>query len=423
MRIAVEKELHMSAPEGVAVYVQNTAYTSAEGLTLLEGAKHEAMAIASATDKTYYHPRIFRRRSTDNGRTWSSESDIATEHPDDLAGERICTPVHLLDKNQDTLICLYATYEIDPSEPMFTGGNLRQRTYRMRYQLSRDGGKTWTNSEQVIDSRAEYDATNWGPGLEYGQNGGMANLLGYTWLDDGTLVFGLTVSNVEIHDSDNEFVEEGNWGVKYVRASWNHDNTDLEFQCGDTITVGPDVASGGCAEPALVSLGGSRLFNTMRCQGDESTGLYSSRQSTISEDGGLTWSEPEPLRYDDGSPVWTPASYSQFFPLSKTGKIYWIANILPGPVHGQTPRYPLTIAEFDADRCCILRDTVQTIYDLPDGAPTERRYTNWGSYEERGTGDLILTMPEQPKSMNYTDMTKPEEFTADCIRFKITIED
>jgi hypothetical protein len=141
----------------------------------------------------------------------------------------------------------------------------------------------------------------------------------------------------------------------------------------------------------------------------------------MSRDGGLTWSAPEPLRYDDGTTVWTPASYSQFVESSKTGRTYWLANILSEPVHGQMPRYPLTIAEFDTEHCCILRNTVRTIQDLPDGAPLQRRYTNWGSYEERGTGDFVLTLPEQPKHMDFTAMTRPEDFTADCIRYRIQI--
>jgi len=171
----------------------------------------------------------------------------------------------------------------------------------------------------------------------------------------------------------------------------------------------------------VAHLGGARLFNTMRCQGDPSTGVYATRFSTVSEDGGLTWSVPEPLQYDDGSTVWTPASYSQFIRSGKTGRTYWLANILSGPVHGQTPRYPLTIAEFDTVNCRIIKASVRSIQELPEGAPTERRYTNWGSYVERWTGDLILTLPEQPKQTDFSAMTRPEEFTADCIRYRIVI--
>ena len=136
----------------------------------------------------------------------------------------------------------------------------------------------------------------------------------------------------------------------------------------------------------------------------------------------MTWSEPTPLVYGDGSTVWTPASPHRFFASSKTGKSYVIANILPGPVYGQTPRYPLTIAEFDAGRVCVLRDTVQVIQDLPEGAPKSRRYTNFSMYEERGTGDLILLMPEQPKKVEMGEMTRAEDMEADCIEFRVRLD-
>jgi hypothetical protein len=142
----------------------------------------------------------------------------------------------------------------------------------------------------------------------------------------------------------------------------------------------------------------------------------------VSEDGGITWSSPEPLRYDDGGIVWTPAAVHRFVRSGATGKTFCLANIRPGPVHDQTPRYPLHIAQFDTDRLCLLRDTVRVIQDLPPGAPVERRYTNWGGYEDRQSGEIVLTMPEQPKAINFSDMRDPVDFTADCVEFRIRLD-
>lgn len=85
------------------------------------------------------------------------------------------------------------------------------------------------------------------------------------------------------------------------------------------------------------------------------------------------------------------------------------------------PRYPLTIAEFDPDRCVMVRDSVRTIVDRPADAPIERRYSNWGMYEERGSGDLVLTLPEQPRDYDFSAMTRPEQFTADCYRYRVRL--
>ena len=409
--IQVSREPYIDAPEGHAVYAQNPSYTSVEGRMLLEAVKHEGLHIDDQNRKWYYHERIYRRRSDDNGETWTAEPDLTRESPSALDGEHRTVPMHVLDPNEDLLVSFHCTYEIDTREAMFQGGSRRQKTYRIRYEISRDGGRTWSPSHQVIDHRDAYGEIAWGPGLRYGGTGAMADLFAWTFLDDGALVFGLTVANAE----------GGREGVVYVQARWNADRSDLVFTVGDLILMPSGKFPGSCCEPAVAHLGGTRLFNTMRCQGDPSTGIYSTRYSTVSEDGGLTWSEPEPLRYDDGATVWTPASYSQFVRSSKTGKTYWFANILPDPVHGQTPRYPLTSAEFDTDSCRIIRASVRSAQELPHGAPAERRYTNWGSYEERGTLDLILTLPEQPKHTDFSAMTRPEAFTADCIRYRIQV--
>jgi hypothetical protein len=64
---------------------------------------------------------------------------------------------------------------------------------------------------------------------------------------------------------------------------------------------------------------------------------------------------------------------------------------------------------------CVVRDSVTTIQALPDGAPERRRYTNFGVYEDRETQEIVLSLPEQPK-------TNWEDFTADCVRYRIDVE-
>ncbi|MEI6502785.1 MAG: hypothetical protein WCP21_17385, partial [Armatimonadota bacterium] len=82
----------------------------------------------------------------------------------------------------------------------------------------------------------------------------------------------------------------------------------------------------------------------------------------------------------------------------------------------QTPRYPLYIAEFDAKRLCLIRDSLHTIDDWREGLPRDVRFTNWGSYVDRETGEIVLTMPEEPK-VSWADLT------ADCYRYRIALED
>jgi hypothetical protein len=140
-------------------------------------------------------------------------------------------PMHVLDPNRNVLIAFYSTYDIDPNEPMFRAGNLRQRTYRMHYQLSRDGGRIWSGSRHVIDCRDGHDSIQWAPIRRYRERG----VLAHTWLEDGSLVFGMTIMGTSIE------------GVIYSRARWNEDGSNLEFTFGDLISVGAEVTRGGAA--------------------------------------------------------------------------------------------------------------------------------------------------------------------------------
>ena len=415
--IHVERQLHIGAPEGDAVYAR-ACYTRAGGEELLEAVRHEAMRVKADGSKHYYERRIYLRRSQDNGRSWSAGPDEQKKDGEHLEGSHSYPPTVILDERNDLLIALQCTYEVDPAETQFSMGSLPQRTRRMFYRLSDDGGRTWTESRQIIHASPNMNPTNWAPGISYGTTGGIASGQP-VFMPDGTLVIAFVISHPQApHEPAGSYY----MSTIYAQTCLVGDGLSLGWKFGREITVPYPASMIGCCEPALCSLGGNRLFNTMRCQGDEKSGIYAIRHTTVSNDGGLTWSEPTPLVYDDGETVWTPASVHRFFPSSKTGKTYLLANILPAPVHAQTPRYPLTIAEFDTERCCVLRDTVEVIQDLPEGAPTERRYTNWGQYEERGTGDLILTLPEQPKHMDFSAMTRPEQYTADCIRFRIRLD-
>jgi len=417
--IAVSRELHIEAEEGVAPHVRAT-YAGADGDEMLEAVRDAAMHVKEDGDRHYYARRLYFRRSLDNGRTWVEEE---SEHlgPDQLESTQKMRMGLILDPHHNVLIDLQMTHEVDLSEGMFAIGNRMQRTQRSWYRLSRDGGRSWTESRPIIDSREDCDHNNWAPGVTYGTQGGRPSGQP-AFLPDGTLVIGFTILHPEKpanHPPGGSYYIT----IRYAQARLSADRDALTWRFGDEVTVDFPKSTMGCAEPALARLGGDRLYNTMRCQGSPEHGTYAVRYSTLSEDGGMTWTEPAPLVYDDGSTVWTPASVHRFFESSKTDKTYVLANILDAPVYHQKPRYPLCIAEFDPERMCVGRDTVQVVQDLPPGAPVERRYTNFSMYEERGTGDLILVMPEQPNAVNFTEMTKPGDFTADCYAWRIRLED
>ena len=416
--IDVSREPFIEAEEGTAPHASVT-YARAQGSEMFASVRDAAMHVKPKGDRHYYARRLYTRRSLYDGRTWVEEDELERCGPKQLEATQTMHMGLLLDPYHDLLIDLYMTHEVDLGEGMFAIGNTQQRTQRSWYRLSRDGGRSWSEAQQIIDAGDGYDADHWAPGVTFGTQG--ARPSGQSlFLADGTLVVGFTVMHPE---KPADHPRGGSYYIttRYAQARLTHAGDRLDWRFGDEITVAFPLSTMGCAEPALTRLEGDRLYNTMRCQGSPEHGTYAVRYSTLSEDGGMTWTAPEPLVYDDGETVWTPASVHRFFLSSKTGKTYLLANILEAPVYHQKPRYPLCLAEFDIRGVCVLRDTVEVIQDLPPGAPAERRYTNFSMHEERGNLDLILVMPEQPRDVNFTEMARPEEFTADCFAWRVRL--
>lgn len=419
--ISVRRSTYLAAPCGDSLYVA-PGYCLRQGLALCECIRAEALHVSASGDRHYYSRQLRWRRSADNGRTWQV-TDAWTAAPGGMRepGEHRHPLGTFLLPGPDVVVERCSVYTYRPDEPQFTQGNTIARTYRPCFRASRDGGQTWSDWRPAIDRRPGHDARHWAPGVEYGIQGGVPDGQPVL-LDDATILLPFTIREPQAPPEDvSERARELYSTVTCAQGRWDAERNELLWTFGETIRVPfPDACGGGC-EPALVHLGGSRWMVTMRCQGDAALRIPSRRMAAISADGGMTWSRPVPLAYADGTPVWTPASVHRFFVSSRTGKSYLIANVLPGPVYGQTPRYPLCIAEFDTARAVVLKGSVQVIQDRPADAPVDRRYTNFGEYEDRETGDLVLLLPEHPQHKNYADLTDPADYTGDCLIYRIVL--
>jgi len=440
--ICVTKELHIAAHDHVAVYAQNPSYTSLDGRVLIEAVKWEVRTESG----TYYDSSVYRRRSEDNGRTWTDEPPLheLTDAEVDAGCLIRSVPMHFLDPDNGLLVSLHMTAERAGRDTGFSAAaDLMSRTRRFFCEVSRDAGLTWEDHGQVIMSGDEFDETHWAPGIWYGKNRAQADMPPWAKLPDGTIVCGVSVQPV---DEDGEMVTvSGGYFLQtaFLRGRWRENLSGLDWKMGEAISVGPDKSSVGCCEPALAHLGGQRecgsaasasdveerlapvrrdprwwgyhrLWTTMRCQGIESQGVPSLKFTATSEDGGLSWSAPEPLRFDDGEVVNSPASLAEFVRPAGSERLWWIGNISPEPVYAQVPRYPLYIVEADPEKLRLIRDSITVIDDWREGLPDDVRFTNWGSYEDRATGEIVLTLPEEPR-------TSWDDLTSDCYRYRVSL--
>lgn len=277
------------------------------------------------------------------------------------------------------------------------------------YEVSCASGIGWEAPRQIVHEGDGCDALRWMPGFDIGCEAAGFDQPHAITLEDGALLFGFTIKSPR-------------YATRFFRGIWNDSEGRMIWKASSGITVPPGISATGPCEPDLLSLGGERVFATMRTQGIPSKRVPTTRQCSLSEDGGRTWGLPEPLRFDDGTPVWVPAAIAAFIP-HPSGRVFWFGNIQPGPVYGQIPRYPLTMAELDVRRLCIIRDSVTVIQDLPANAPRAgdpkkgelgRRYSNFGHYVDRATGEIVLLVAEEPRATW-------DDYWSDCIRFKIRL--
>lgn len=408
LKIEVRREVLFAPTRHVTLWALNPTYTSADGDGMIMSVV-ETDGLGLGANRYREWTTTWRRfRSSDGGATWQPAIEPWL-HP--ITAQRNMTHVgyegpwaYWLAPQSGRLIGLHST-------PQFS--NHFQKTYsRFYYTVSDDGGRTWSGARQIVHSGDGCDARRWLPDFDPDLHTAQFDQPHAISLSDGTLVFGFTVKTPR-------------YVTRVFRGRWDEARQDMHWEAGDGITVPPEVSSSGPCEPDLLALGGQRLLATMRTQGIPGKKVPTTRQCAVSEDGGKTWSRPEPLKYDDGTPVWVPAAISVFERDPVSGRVFWFGNIQPNPVYGQIPRYPLTMAELDANRLCILKDTVTVIQDLPPGAPRAgdpkkgelgRRYSNFGHYVDRETGDFVLLVAEEPR-------VRWDDYWSDTIRFRIRLKE
>lgn len=379
----------------------NASYTSNEGPDMV---MTTVRRISTGGDNWRQRSSTIQRmRSGDNGATWRQDGP---EIPSGSYESRnlVLPWMHFLDHSNNRLLSIHQTSRPHPRDHSVTATALH-------CAVSADGGRSWGPTRQIIHPDRGFDEFHWMPRVTDRQQYIGVDQAPFARLDDGTIVFGFTVHPAARDRANGQFYV----GVIFLRGRWNVDATQLTWESGEVIQVPPSVSPYGVCEPDLLHLGGQRLLTTMRCEGEyEPAGVFSTRQWSISEDGGKTWSEPRTLCYEDGSMVCVPASLAAFERDPRTGRVYWFANILDRPVTDQLPRYPLAMAELDPQRMCLLRNSVTVIQDLPQGAPANRSYSNFGHYVDRITGEFVLTPAEFPK-------VSTKDFRADTLRYRIAV--
>ena len=132
--------------------------------------------------------------------------------------------------------------------------------------------------------------------------------------------------------------------------------------------------------------------------------LPSYKWYAISNDGGETWSKPEPWCFEDGKTFFSPSSMSSLFKHS-SGRCFWVGNMTPVNCQNNLPRWPLVIGEVNPANLKLIRSSLLTVdtqreEDLSKGRLDISHMT---MIEDRETKEIVLTYPRNTNTYKNTE--------------------
>jgi BNR repeat protein len=404
----IDCQTFMASPrQGVAVHAA-TYYTTLEGGNVISIHGYESRS--DTCDVAYV------RHSEDGGRTWTQPVEWATEFPDPKGTRRRHARGGYVDTNTGRYLTV-STEGVLPTDDPIEG----MRQWTVHYSVSEDGGQTDLMSDQIIHDGPGYDAVHHLPGVTVGTNCVMMGDLGQRPLTRADGVILVPVQSTPVGPDGQYWNPTG--GMTYtdcivLMGRWRPDGrlawTASERICGD-----PARSTRGMVEPTIAELADGSILMVMRGSNDANPALPGHKWFCSSRDRGQTWSQPEPWAYTDGRAFHSPSSCSQLIPHSD-GRLFWMGNLCTENPRGNSPRYPIVLAEVDRDSGLVVRDTVTAIDDRQPGESPHLTLSNFYVREDRPTGHLLLHLTR----LFAHDFREADtiDWTADAMQYRIAVQ-
>ena len=390
----VKKEVWIEPPEPGAAVFGKAEYCAPSGLRMIR-----LYNTISSSDRMNAQ---YRQYSEDNGKTWTPpeklpdsvryEGDLRREFAD---GSPIC-----LDPARNIYV-KFSREIIMPKGDVLEG--CKQR--KVFSQISQDGGQAFGRLKQLIEKGTEFSATHYLKGVWHKKNS--ATLNSHLILSAKELLLAVYIFPVD----DKGLLYNPLAGYTYsdigfIKGTLTDDASDIEWSTTQTLRLEPALSIRGMSEPSLARLRDGRILCLARgnqgAQGDATPG---GSWLTVSQDQGRTWTPMKRLFFDDGGILYTPSSISQLLRHS-SGRLYWIANIVSAPAEGNSPRYPLVLAEIDEKKAAVIRKSLVVIDTRQETESDTLQLSNFNAYEDRESHDIVVTLARLFRK-SRTDWTAP----------------
>ena len=295
-------------------------------------------------------------RSRDEGKSWEQLGFIEKSYKCDKYGSMIKHGGNAaLYTDTKAGVILFTSNEMYWSKNSF---NSTKSCSRFFYRLSYDNGATWTDKRYAV--LPGHTMENPIPDVVYGRNFALSMASQTLRTDADDLLVAL---QCQIVDENGKLVEPAGFHFFQsgaLHARWNEEKNDYDWSISNYVRVTPEESMRGVFEPTFAKLSENRYIMIMRNSNMKAPHVIGQKFFSVSDDNGMNWSRPQPLRYDDGGVMYASSCVPKLLAHSN-GKLYYIGVINDKNPDGNLPRTPLCIAEVDKTTCTIRRDTVTVI--------------------------------------------------------------
>jgi len=213
----------------------------------------------------------------------------------------------------------------------------------------------------------------------------------------------------------------GNCGLLLARGVWNGERYDFTFS--RPVVISDLLSSRGIDEPTTALLNSGRIVVVFRGSNWRANwtriepGAPGFKWYCASDDGGKTFTDPAPWRFDDGEVIYSSATVSHFIRAEKNGKLYWVGNITGHHVDGNYPRWPLQIVEVDEQYGTAKKETLTVIDTKREWESDKVQLSNFNILQDRETGNIELLLAKYGQIGH-----DPETYHCETWKYTIDVE-
>lgn len=346
--------------------------------------------------------------STDNGRTWL----YSPMKPDPMSGLpygfRRNPITTVVDHNTGNMITIVNALDVKDLDPTINEPPIALNTYYLRYMISTDKGNTWQLDQPIIQ-KGKFAMKNPLPGITIGKN---SIFLG----DAGSIPIVtkkgkiLVPAQATLLGGDGKLANPGG-GYTYtdvviIIGKWKKNK--IVWTMSSRLKADPSRSSRGLIEPTLLELNDGRIIMVMRgsneIRTDPKKELPGYKWFSISQNGGKSWTTPEPFGYEDGTKFYSPSAMSTLFKHS-SGRCFWIGNISKENSRGNLPRWPLVIAELNTKDPSLVKNSLLVVDTQNEEDKSRGRLdiSHFTVIEDRETKEILLSYPRNYNAYKSTE--------------------